>query len=49
MALNASERGFIARECYMVIDWEMIKGWMTTGKGRLCIEQHYVKCAGVRF
>ena len=36
MALNASKRGFIKKECYMVIDWEMIKGWMITVKGRLC-------------
>ena len=39
MALNASKRGFIKKECYMVMDWEMIKGWMITGKGRLVEQQ----------
>ena len=45
MVLNASKRGFIAKECYM--DWEMIKGWiMITGKGRLC-SYRAAMCKGI--
>ena len=48
MALDANKRSLIAKECYMVMDWEMIKGSMITGRVD-SVAQQCVKCAGVWF